>query len=388
MCTMDNSSNSSFAPVQTSSLVLPSRSRRPPAHLNDYICTNISSSTTFPLATYFSLSNLSHSHRVFLSNVIENHKPSSFSQAMKSVHWRDVMAKEIQALESNHTWSLCSLPPNKISIGCKWVYKLKYCPNGSIERHKARLIVKWYTQFEGIDYYNTFAPVAKLITARFLPSIVVIKKWSLNQLDVNNTFLHSDLHEEVYMKLPLDSPHGVTLWCVNFINLFTPLNKPLDNGFQNSHPHLLSVVFINRFSITVFLPLSMPISPSSFLFTTMTLSSLVIMKPLFSISKHSFHNLSPSKTLGLFVISLASKFLVLSKEFFLAKYVLDILADFGMLGSQPSSFLMEQHSHLLPNNGAPLPNPSIYRHLVGHLLYLIVMRPDIQYFVNTLSQFM
>ena len=307
---------------------------------------------------------------------------------MKSVHWRDVMAKEIQALESNHTWSLCSLPPNKISIGCKWVYKLKYCPNGSIERHKARLIVKWYTQVEGIDYHNTFAPVAKLITARFLPSIVVIKKWSLNQLDVNNTFLHSDLHEEVYMKLPLDSPHGVTLGCVNFINLFTPLNKPLDNGFQNFHPHLLSMVFINRFSITVFLPLSMPISPSSFLFTTTTLSSLVIMKPLFSISKHSFQNLSPSKTLGLFVISSASKFLVLSKEFFFAKYVLDILADFDMLGSRPSSLLVEQHSHLLPNNGAPLPNPSIYRHLVGHLLYLTVMRPDIQYFVNTLSQFM
>lgn len=70
------------------------------------------------------------------------------------------------------------------------------------------------------------------------------------------------------------------------------------------------------------------------------------------------------------------------------KYVLDILTDSGMTGSRPSNFPIEQHLHLRPNNGTPLSDPAAYRRLVGRLLYLTVTRPDIQYAVNTLSQFM
>ena len=108
---------------------------------------------------------------------------------MKSAEWRDAMAKEIHALKSNKTWSLCSLPKGKSLIGCKWVYKIKYRSDGSIERYKARLVAKGYTQVEGIDYHDTFAPVAKLVTVRLLLSIATIKNWSLHQLDVDNAFL-------------------------------------------------------------------------------------------------------------------------------------------------------------------------------------------------------
>ena len=146
--------------------------------------------------------------------MIENQEPRPYSKAMKSAEWRDAMAKEIQALESNNSWSLCSLPKGKSPIGCKWVYKIKYRSDGYIEKYKARLVVKGYTQVEGIDYHNTFTPVAKLVTVHLLLSIAAIQNWSLHQLDVNNAFLQGDFNDEVYMKLPPGFSHkGETHVC-------------------------------------------------------------------------------------------------------------------------------------------------------------------------------
>lgn len=92
-----------------------------------------------------------------LSSIIE---PSPFSQATKHECWLHAMKIKLHAPEKTKTWEIVDFPPNKTPIGCRWVYKIKYLSDGSIDRYKARLIAKGYTQFEGVDYFDTFSPVA------------------------------------------------------------------------------------------------------------------------------------------------------------------------------------------------------------------------------------
>lgn len=111
------------------------------------------------------------------------------------------MDKEIQILELNYTWTLTPLPPGKIPIGCKWVYRIKYHLDGTIERYKAWLVAKGYTQKEGLDYTDTFSHMAKSVIVIIVLSMAAVKGWYFHQMDVNNAFFHGDLDKEVHMSL-------------------------------------------------------------------------------------------------------------------------------------------------------------------------------------------
>ena len=112
------------------------------------------------------------------------------------------MDEEVDALDNNDTWMLTPLPEGKKAIGCKWVYKIKCNANGSLSRDKACLVAKGYAQTYGIDFEETFSPVAKMATVRAVIAMAAAKRWDLHQMDVKNSFLDGELQEEVYMEQP------------------------------------------------------------------------------------------------------------------------------------------------------------------------------------------
>ena len=112
------------------------------------------------------------------------------------------MKEELDALTKNHTWDLVTLPLEQSVVGCKWIYKIKTHSDGSIERYKARLVVKDFTQEYEIDYEDTFAPIASISSTRVLLAVATTIKWDIFQMDVKNVFLNGDLNEVVYMQPP------------------------------------------------------------------------------------------------------------------------------------------------------------------------------------------
>ncbi|GKV02885.1 hypothetical protein SLEP1_g15266 [Rubroshorea leprosula] len=287
-------------------------------------------------------------------------EPKSFSKAIQDPKWRQAMKAEIDALKKNNTWTLEMLPPAKRPIGCKWVYKIKYNTNGTIERYKARLVAKGFTQVEGIDYHDTFAPVAKLVTVRCLLAITTAHNWELHQLDVQNTFLHGDLNEKVYMQLPpgyrnkgnqhvsrlRKSLYGLKQASRNWFAKFASALKLF--GFQQS---------MSDYSLFTYR------RQNNFLAILVYVDDLIIVG--IEVARH------PSR-------------IFLCQQ----KYTLHILTETGMLGTKPCPFPMEQKLKLTPSTGSPLSDPMKYRRLVGKPIYLTITRLEISYVVHTLSQFM
>jgi len=102
-------------------------------------------------------------------------------------------------MKINQVWDLVDLPSGRRSIGNKWVFKIKHKADRSIEHYKARLVAKGYTQEEGIDYEDTFLPVVRITSVRFILAIVAHMDLKLYQMDIRTAFLNGELNEEIYM---------------------------------------------------------------------------------------------------------------------------------------------------------------------------------------------
>ena len=132
-------------------------------------------------------------------------EPYTFAQALKSqesTQWREAAEAEYASLMKNECWTLCELPAGRKAIGCKWVFKVKTLADGTVDRYKARLVAKGYAQTKGMDYEETFAPVAKFASIRLLLALAAAEDMVIHQMDVKTAFLNGELNEEIYMEQP------------------------------------------------------------------------------------------------------------------------------------------------------------------------------------------
>ncbi|GJS62236.1 zinc finger, CCHC-type containing protein [Tanacetum coccineum] len=129
--------------------------------------------------------------------------PRTYNEVMQSrdaAFWKEVIDDEIGSIMENNTWVLSDLPPGCKPLGCKWIFKRKMKVDGTINKFKARLVIQGSRQKEGIDYFDTYAPVARIISIRLLLALAAIHNLVIHQMDVKTAFLNGDLDEEVYMK--------------------------------------------------------------------------------------------------------------------------------------------------------------------------------------------
>ncbi|CAA7032723.1 unnamed protein product [Microthlaspi erraticum] len=373
------------------------RAPKKPAYLQDYYCNTNEADVEipYPLADFMSYAQLSDEYKDYICALNLLPEPASFKDALKFEEWITAMNEELIALESSGTWDICSLPDGKHAIGCKWVYKLKLLANGCLERYKARLVAKGYTQQAGVDFVDTFSPVAKMTTVKTLLAVAAAKNWSLTQLDFSNAFLNGDLEEEIYMTLPpgYTPKTGVTLppnavcklkkslyglkqasrqWFLKFSHTLVNL------GFKKSHAdHTLFIKHYEGRYVAVLVYVHNIIIASNNDAEVEKLKS--DMKVAFKL-----RDLGELKYFLGLEIARSSKGISVCQR----KYTLELLSDAGLLACKPSSIPMEPSIKLRLDSDEPvLDDITPYRRLVGKMMYLTITRPDITYAVNQLCQF-
>jgi hypothetical protein len=128
-------------------------------------------------------------------------EPLRVEEALGDANWVMAMQEEFNNFTRNDVWSLVECPKQNV-IGTKWVFRNKQDENGVVTKNKARLVAKGYTQVEGLDFGETYAPVARLEAIRILLAFATHHNFKLHQMDVKSAFLNGPISEEVYVEQP------------------------------------------------------------------------------------------------------------------------------------------------------------------------------------------
>jgi hypothetical protein len=315
-------------------------------------------------------------------------EPASYRDVILHPEWQHAMAEEIAALEQTGTWNLVPYPPRVRPITCNWIYKVKTCSDGSLERYKACLVARGFQQEHDRDYDKTFAPVAHMTTIHTLLAVTSIREWFISQLDVNNAFLNGELCEDIYMRPPpgYSVPEGMV--CHICRSLYGLKQAPR-TWFQC----FASVVIAAGFSTSTHNPaLFVHVSPRGRTLFILYVDDMIItgddpeyiaFVKAHLIDQFLMSDLGPLRYFLGIEISSTSEGFFLSQE----KYIQDLLDHASLIDHRTAEIPIELNVHLMATDGEPLEDPTRYRHIVGSLVYLGVTRPDISYFVHILSQF-
>ncbi|KAL4562118.1 hypothetical protein LXL04_034312 [Taraxacum kok-saghyz] len=351
----------------------------------------VRSCTKHPISKFISYSKLSPTYHAFSSSLSSISIPRTIEEAMTNPEWKKAVLEEMSALKQNQTWSIVDLPHGKQTVGCKWVFNVKYRADGAIERFKARLVAKGFTQTYGIDYTETFAPVAKLNTVRILLSLAANLDWSIHQLDIKNAFLNGKLEEEVYMCQPpgFEEQSGSNPVCRLNKSLYGLKQSPRawferfsgvikKSGFtQGQADHTMFFKHSKLGKITILI-----VYVDDIIVTGDDEQEIKEVKNIMSKEFQVKDLGAPKYFLGM-EFARSSKGISVSQR----KYTLDLLKETGMLGCKPSKTPIELGNKKGLCEGKPVDLGS-YQRLVGKLIYLSHTRPDIAFAVSLVSQYM
>ena len=324
-----------------------------------------------------------------MSTIVQS-EPGSFEEAIKHQVWKDAMHEEYEAIMKNDVWDVVPRPKDKSVVTAKWLYKIKHGSDGSAEKFKARFVARGFSQKEGIDYDDIFAPVARYTTIRSIIALAATQGWSLHQMDVKTAFLHGAIKEEVYVEQPLGfEVQDRDTYVCRLKKALYGLKQAPRAWYERMDSYLMKLGFTRSnadpnlyFKVVEGKPLILVLYVDDLFLTG--------DDPLIHQCKRELAAEFEMKDLGLMHYFLGLEVWQRPGEIFLSqgKYIVKLLERFGMVDCKSVSTPMELNFKKLSGSAAGpiLANPTEYRQLIGALMFLVNTRPDICFAVNTLSQ--
>ncbi|GKB15425.1 ribonuclease H-like domain-containing protein [Tanacetum coccineum] len=339
-----------------------SRVLKMPAKFNDYV---VNSSKKYGLEKYVTYTNLNTSIYYFSTNLNKSSELTSYFEAVKNPNWIKAMNNEIEALNRNNTWTVCELPVGRKAVGSKWLWKIKYKSTSEIERYKARVVAKGFSQREGFNYLETFSPVVKMSTVRCMLNVAICNGWDLFQLNINNAFLYGGLSKDVYMTIPPGFDTNKSKVCKLNKSLYGLKQAPRQWNAKLTQALTEHVFVQSKFDYSLFTKNS----DNVFIILLVYVDDIVV----------TGNNLNE--------IEKFMQFLKSNQR----KYCLELLHEFGLLAAKHVDTPLPENAtwnHTESDDDHLLVNLSNYQRLVGKLIYLTNTRPDISYVIHCLSQYM
>src|ERR1044072_6114369 len=317
-------------------------------------------------------------------------EPKNIKEALSDEYWISVMQEELCQFKRNEVWNLVPRPEGINVIGTKWIFKNKSYESGTVTRNKARLVAQGYTQIEGVDFDETFGPVARLESIRLLLGVACLLKFRLYQMAVKSAFLNGYLNEEVYVEQPkgfVDPDHPEYVYKLRKA-LYGLKQAPrawyerlthflLDHGYhKGGHDKTL---FVNK-------------DKGKLMIAQIYVDDIV------------FGGMS-DKMVELFVTQMKSEFemsLVGELNYFLglqvkqmedsifvsqSKYARGIVKKFGLDSASHKRTPAATHVKITKDEKGEDVDQSLYRSMIGSLLYLTASRPDISYAVGVCARY-
>jgi hypothetical protein len=288
--------------------------------------------------------------------------------------------EEYATLLANHTWDLMSCPPGTNVVTGKWLFRHKLTSDDSLDRYKARWVLRGFTQRPGVDYDETFSPIVKFATVRTILSLALSRDWAIHQLDVKNAFLHGTLTETIYCSQPtgfVDEAHPDLVYRLN--RSLYGLKQAPRAWYSRFASYLASIGFVEaksdtslfiyrRGDDTVFLLLYVDDIVLTASTADLLQRMIVALQREFTMKDleplHHFLDITAERRRhGLFLHQ--------------RKYAIDILERAGMSDCKPCSTPVDTQAKLSEDDGPPVADATSYRSLTGALQYLTFSRPDI-----------